>query len=469
MDRFMAATYAPPRGATGTSSLCELGQSRTLDCRRLALVTRRPTKTHVTSHGVCQLTYSGTASASADAQSRSPASVETAAGTSAEFPISVEVHETSALSPLLYDDRQKLVSLTLLYADDRFGLRLNVKKTEYLTTDVTEPSSIMANGIELPRNSVFKHLRSAVASELMVEVNSRNRRSIGSDVWCWPATKEVKARLSVMETKMLRWTAGVTRTDRIRNKAIRQRYCVVLIADKMREARLRWYGHLLRGKKDNVRKIGLNFEVSGKRPRGHPKQCWSDTLHMDLNVAGVHPDLALNRERWRHDIRVADPATMRDRVKKKKKKIILFLLSLYIFFLFYVNLSEFTSKRPVLEVPTFSGDCKELNAFWSVFQALIHNDASLTDQEKFLFLKQALKGEAAGSVTYVPVIEDNYCIAVNILKKQYDRSASIADILICEIEKSRVLTLRSKAKATPAQGVIWGADHESDIRFSNFG
>ncbi|VDP35442.1 unnamed protein product [Heligmosomoides polygyrus] len=27
---------------------------------------------------------------------------------------------------------------------------------------------------------------------------------------CWPATKEVETRLSVMETKMLRWTAGVT-------------------------------------------------------------------------------------------------------------------------------------------------------------------------------------------------------------------------------------------------------------------
>ncbi|VDP01545.1 unnamed protein product [Heligmosomoides polygyrus] len=30
---------------------------------------------------------------------------------------------------------------------------------------------------------------------------------------CWPATKEVETRLSVMETKMLRWMAGVTRMD----------------------------------------------------------------------------------------------------------------------------------------------------------------------------------------------------------------------------------------------------------------
>ncbi|VDP11665.1 unnamed protein product [Heligmosomoides polygyrus] len=130
---------------------------------------------------------------------------------------------------------------------------------------------------------------------------------------CWPATKEVETRLSVMETKMLRWMAAVTRLDRIRNDVIRWKFGVTPIADKMREARLRWYGHVLRGKEDSVRKLGLELEVVGKRPRGRPKQRCSDTLRMDLKVAGVHPDLALDRERWRHDTRVADPATKRDR------------------------------------------------------------------------------------------------------------------------------------------------------------
>ncbi|VDO97410.1 unnamed protein product [Heligmosomoides polygyrus] len=116
-----------------------------------------------------------------------------------------------------------------------------------------------------------------------------------------------------METKVLRWTAGDTRMDRIRNDVIRQKFGVAPIADKMREALLRWYGHVLRGKEDSVRKIGFNFEVIGKRPRGRPKQRWADTLHMDLKVAGVNPDLALDRERWRHDTRIVDPATKRDK------------------------------------------------------------------------------------------------------------------------------------------------------------
>ncbi|VDO90331.1 unnamed protein product [Heligmosomoides polygyrus] len=91
--------------------------------------------------------------------------------------------------------------------------------------------------------------------------------------------------------------------DRIKNDAIRQKFGVAPIADKMREARLRWYGHILRGKEDSVFKIGLNFEVIGKRPRGRPKQRWSATLHKELKVAGVHPDLALDQQIWRHGIR----------------------------------------------------------------------------------------------------------------------------------------------------------------------
>ncbi|KAK6009521.1 hypothetical protein OSTOST_25542, partial [Ostertagia ostertagi] len=92
-------------------------------------------------------------------------------------------------------------------------------------------------------------------------------------------------------------------------------------------------------------------------------------------------------------------------------------------------------RRPLLEVPTFAGNYMEFNTFWSVFESLIHSDDDLSDQEKFLFLKQALKGKAATSISSVPVLGEKYAVAVNILKKHYDKSSSIADILINEIER----------------------------------
>uniref|UniRef100_A0A7I4Y4S3 Reverse transcriptase domain-containing protein n=1 Tax=Haemonchus contortus TaxID=6289 RepID=A0A7I4Y4S3_HAECO len=281
--------------------------------------------------------------------------VQTAAGISTDFPISVGVHQGSALSPLLFvvvmdaitKDLQKPAPWSLLYADDvmlasedkselesqvqtwsdrlaRFGLRLNVKKTEYLTTDSSEPGSIKINGTELTRTTTFKYHGSALASDgsLGFETNSRVNAAwlkwrsmtgvlcdkniperLKSKIYrtvirpvaiygaeCWLTTKEVEARLSAMETKMLRWTAGVTRLDRISNDAIRERFGVAPIVDKMREAGLRWYGHVLRADEGSVRKIGLNLDVSGRRPRGRPKQRWLDTLHEDLKTVNIHPD-----------------------------------------------------------------------------------------------------------------------------------------------------------------------------------
>ncbi|EYC32637.1 hypothetical protein Y032_0002g1009 [Ancylostoma ceylanicum] len=111
---------------------------------------------------------------------------------------------------------------------------------------------------------------------------------------------------------MLRLTAGVTRADRIRNEKIRERFGIVPIAGKLRETRLRWYGHVLRADEDTICKVGLDLEVPGKRPKGRPKQGWLDTLHADLKHVGVHPDQAHDRAKWRQKIRKADSATKRD-------------------------------------------------------------------------------------------------------------------------------------------------------------
>ena len=70
---------------------------------------------------------------------------------------------------------------------------------------------------------------------------------------------------------------------------------------------------VLRANADTVRKTALELEVPGKRPKGRPKQRWLDTLHTDLKIAGIHPDQAFNREKWRSCIKRADPAIERDK------------------------------------------------------------------------------------------------------------------------------------------------------------
>ncbi|VDO82669.1 unnamed protein product [Heligmosomoides polygyrus] len=72
------------------------------------------------------------------------------------------------------------------------------------------------------------YLGSVIASngKLIVELNLRSKiyRAVEQPVAmygaeCWPAIKEAETRLSVIETKMLRCTAGVKSMDRIRNDA----------------------------------------------------------------------------------------------------------------------------------------------------------------------------------------------------------------------------------------------------------
>ncbi|EPB74950.1 hypothetical protein ANCCEY_05967 [Ancylostoma ceylanicum] len=87
---------------------------------------------------------------------------------------------------------------------------------------------------------------------------------------CWPATKEAKRRLSVMETKMLRWTAGFTRAERIRNEKIRERFGIAPIAVKLRETRLRCYDHVLRANEDTICKakiVRYDFESNRRAHR----------------------------------------------------------------------------------------------------------------------------------------------------------------------------------------------------------
>ena len=71
-----------------------------------------------------------------------------------------------------------------------------------------------------------------------------------------PLIKKQEAELAVAELKMLRFSLGVTRMDKIKNEFIRGTAQVRRIGDKVRETRLRWCGHVQRqnaeyiGKKD---------------------------------------------------------------------------------------------------------------------------------------------------------------------------------------------------------------------------
>ena len=82
--------------------------------------------------------------------------------------------------------------------------------------------------------------------------------------------------MEAAEMRMLRFAMGVTRKDKIRNEYIGSTVKVERLGIKMREGRLRWYGHVMRRDQEYVGRKIMEMELPGKRKRGRPKRIFLD-------------------------------------------------------------------------------------------------------------------------------------------------------------------------------------------------
>ena len=80
-------------------------------------------------------------------------------------------------------------------------------------------------------------------------------------------TKKQVGEIKVAEMKMLRFAIGVTRKDKIRKECNWGTVKVEWLGMKMREGRLRWYGHVMRRDQEYVGRKIMEMELLGKRKR----------------------------------------------------------------------------------------------------------------------------------------------------------------------------------------------------------
>ena len=118
-------------------------------------------------------------------------------------------------------------------------------------------------------------------------------------------TKKQVKEMEVAEMKMLRFAMGVTRKDKIRNEYIRGTVKVERLGMKMREGRLRWYGHVMRRDQEYVGRKMMEMELPGKRRRGRPKKKFLDVE--DMEEVGANETDVENRTVWRMMIRCGYP------------------------------------------------------------------------------------------------------------------------------------------------------------------
>ncbi|XP_070014686.1 uncharacterized protein [Nicotiana sylvestris] len=119
----------------------------------------------------------------------------------------------------------------------------------------------------------------------------------------WPVKNSHIQKMKVAEMRMLRWMCGHTRIDKIRNDDIREKVGVASVEDKMREARLRWFGHVRRRSLDApVRRCELLALVGSRRGRGRPKKYWGEVIRQDLTRLKISEDMTLDRKQWQRHI-----------------------------------------------------------------------------------------------------------------------------------------------------------------------
>ena len=93
--------------------------------------------------------------------------------------------------------------------------------------------------------------------------------------------------------------------DRVKSVDIRKELGVSSIQEKVREMRLRWYGHMQRMEENNV-SVVVDMRVPGKRPR-EERGRWMDGVQRDMQALRITPEDAHDKTFCKSRIRAADP------------------------------------------------------------------------------------------------------------------------------------------------------------------
>ena len=87
--------------------------------------------------------------------------------------------------------------------------------------------------------------------------------------------------------------------------------------------------------------------------------------------------------------------------------------------------SASSHRLPKLSLPIFSGNILEWQTFWDSYESAVHLNLSLTNVQKFNYLKAQLEHEALDSIAGFALTNVNYDEAVNLLKERFGQQDKI--------------------------------------------
>ena len=82
-------------------------------------------------------------------------------------------------------------------------------------------------------------------------------------------------------------------------------------------------------------------------------------------------------------------------------------------------------KLPKLNLPTFSGSTLDWLSFWDSYESAIHRNPSLSEVQKFNYLKSLLNGDASQTIAGFSMTNTNYEKAISLLQERYGQTHKI--------------------------------------------
>ncbi|KAM3216003.1 hypothetical protein P3L10_025443 [Capsicum annuum] len=281
--------------------------------------------------------------------------VRTAGGDSEHFTVLTELHQGSTLSPFLFAlvmdvltrRIQGEVPWCMLFADDVVlidetwgggggvndklevwrqtleskGFRLSKNKTEYLEckfNDVRLENEVVVkleSQVVCKRDS-FKYLGSVIQGNCEIDEDVSHRIGAGwmkwklaSGVLCdkkvSPKLKGKFYRVAVRSAMLYRVEFWPVKNSHIQKmKTIREKVGVTPVENKMREVRLKWFGHVMRkGMDASVRRCERLALDGFRRGRGRSKKYWGEVIRRDMEQLQLTEDMTLDWKIWRTRIR----------------------------------------------------------------------------------------------------------------------------------------------------------------------
>lgn len=227
-------------------------------------------------------------------------------------------------------------------ASKKFGLKINIKKTEVLyqpDSSKSQEVDILVDGIKLNSVPEFTYLGSTAAKDGRIDAEIQRRIAKASSsfgrlhqrLWnnhhvslkvkgkiyraivistllygaeSWTVYRSHVKKLHAFMMRHLRTIMKVTWKDKVTNKEILERTGLTPMEDMLIRKNLRWTGHIMRMPQDRLPKQILFSQLPvGSRKRGRPRLRFKDTVKRNLKRRNINlnswPELCNDRSIWR--------------------------------------------------------------------------------------------------------------------------------------------------------------------------